>query len=207
MGFLRSILLVAATLSATVAPSPTEPVVFDPDPTQEGAGDLERETWSRTSKTASLWLTRIDEATRTRYVQRRTGLDFDPFATAPGRSGGFVAFHVVVENRSEERMIFQPQACWLHTNTKDMQRPLDLPAIVSAFHMADRPIPDHIDRVRAAILDGEVVLGPGEQRDGLMVFRAFDPKAKRFQVDIGATLTRGEGIGFSAFYKKRKKES
>jgi hypothetical protein len=198
----RGVLAAVLLASAVTA----EPAIFDPDPTQEGAGALEKETWSRQSPSASLWLTRIDEPTRSRYVQRRTGLDFDPFATAPGRTGGFVSFHVVVENRSEERMIFQPQACWLHTNTKDMQRPLDLPAIVSAYHMADRPIPDNIDRIRSAIFDGEVILGPGEKRDGLMIFREFDPKAKRFQVDIGATLTRGEALKFTAFYKKRKKE-
>lgn len=196
-------LLLALLLASVVA---TEPAIFDPDPTQEKAGTLDRETWSRQTKTASLWLTRIDEPTRARYVQRRTGLDFDPFATAPGRTGGFISFHVVLENKSEERMIFQPQATWLHTNTRDMQRPLDLPSIVSAYHMADRPIPTNIDRIRAAIFDGEVVLGPGEQRDALMIFREFDPKAKRFQVDIGAVLTRGEPLSFSAFYKKRKKE-
>lgn len=199
------VLLLAAAAAATA------PAIFDPDPTQEGAGTLEagteRETWSRKSETASVWLTRIDEATRSRYVVRRTGLDFDPFAAAPGHAGGFVTFHVVLENKSEERMIFQPQACWLHTNTRDMQRPLDFPSIVSAFHMADRPIPDHIDRIRGAIFDGEVVLGPGETRDALMVYREFDPKAKRFQVEVGATLTRGEALKFTAFYKKRKKES
>lgn len=199
---MRALLPLVLAAASVVA----EPAIFDPDPTQEKAGALERETWSKQTNTASLWLTRIDEPTRARYIQRRTGLDFDPFATAPGRTGGFVSFHVVVENKSEERMIFQPQSVWLHTNTRDMQRPLDLPSIVSAFHMADRPIPEHIDRIRAAIFDGEVVLGPGETRDALMVFREFDPKAKRFQVDIGATLTRGEPLTFSAFYKKRKKE-
>src|SRR6185503_14613809 len=117
-----------------------------------------------------------------------------------------VAFHILLENKTEERMVFQPQACWLHTSMYDMQRPLDLPSIVSAFHMADRPIPDHIDRIRAAIFDGEVVLGPGETKDALMVFREFDQKAKRYQVDVGAILTRGEALKCSAFYKKRKKE-
>ena len=194
-----------ALLLATAAA--VTPAIFDPDPTQEGAGTLERETWSKQSPTASLWLTRIDEPTRSKYVQRRTGLDFDPFATAPGKATGFVTFHVVLENKTEERLIFQPQSVWLHTNTKDMQRPLDLPAIVSAYHMADRPLPDNLDRIRSAIFDGEIVVGPGQQRDALMIFRTFDPKAKKFQVDIGATLTRGEPIKFTAFYKKRKKES
>jgi hypothetical protein len=198
----RALLLLVLAAAAAVTP----PTIFDPDPTQEGAGTLERETWSKQSPTASLWLTRIDEPTRTRFVQRRTGLDFDPFATAPGRTGGFIAFHVLLENKTEEHMIFQPQACWLHTNTQDRQRPLDYPSIVSAFHMADQPIPDHLERIRSAIFDGEVVLGPGEQRDALMVFREFDPKAKRFQVDVGAVLSRGDALAFSAFYKKRKKE-
>jgi hypothetical protein len=195
-----------ALLLAAAATVPPPPAVYDPDPTQEGAGTLERETWSKQSATASLWLTRIDEPTRSRYVQRRTGLDFDPFATAPGRTGGFIAFHILLENKTEERMIFQPQSCWLHTSTYDRQRPLDLPAIVSAYHMADRPIPDHIDRIRSAIFDGEVVLGPGETKEALMIFREFDTKAKRYQVDVGAVLTRGEALSFSAFYKKRKKE-
>ncbi|HVQ35278.1 MAG TPA: hypothetical protein VMT33_04655 [Candidatus Bathyarchaeia archaeon] len=198
--------LLLALIVAAAAAVPPPPAIYDPDPTQEGAGTLERETWSKQSPTASVWLTRIDEPTRARFVARRTGLDFDPFATAPGRTGGFVAFHILLENKTEERMVFQPQACWLHTSMYDMQRPLDLPSIVSAFHMADRPIPDHIDRIRAAIFDGEVVLGPGETKDALMVFREFDQKAKRYQVDVGAILTRGEALKFSAFYKKRKKE-
>ena len=201
---MRGVLLLLLAAAGAVTPPP--PAIYDPDPTQEGAGALERETWSKQSPTAALWLTRIDEATRTRFVTRRTGLDFDPFATAPGRTGGFIAFHILLENKSEERMIFQPQACWLHTSTYDRQRPLDYPSIVSAFHMADRPIPDHLDRIRSAIFDGEVTLGPGEQKDALMVFREFDPKAKRYQVDVGAVLTRGEALSFSAFYKKRKKE-
>jgi len=198
--------LLLALIVAAAAAVPPPPAIYDPDPTQEGAGTLERETWSKQSPTASVWLTRIDEPTRARFVARRTGLDFDPFATAPGRTGGFVAFHILLENKTEERMVFQPQSCWLHTSMYDMQRPLDLPSIVSAFHMADRPIPDHIDRIRAAIFDGEVVLGPGETKDALMVFREFDQKAKRYQVDVGAILTRGEALKFSAFYKKRKKE-
>jgi len=48
-------------------------------------------------------------------------------------------------------------------------------------------------------------LGPGEKRDGLFIFHALEEPPKRFQIDIGATLTRGEPFGFSAFYKKRKK--
>lgn len=197
-------LLAVAAVAAAALGAAGPPPVFEPDPSQPGAGTLQAETWSRSSDTAALWLTRIDEATRTRFVTRRSGLDFDPFSTAPGHHGGFVTFHVLVENHTAEQLVFQPQSCWLHTNTKDMQRPLDLPAILEAYDMADRPAPPNIDRVRAAILDGEVVLGPGQQRDGLMVFRAFDPKAKRFQVDMAATVSRGEPLAFSAFYKRKK---
>jgi len=71
--------------------------------------------------------------------------------------------------------------------------------------MADRPSPPGIERIRSAIFDGEVVLLPGERRDALFIFHTFDPPPKRYQIDIGATLTRGEPFGFSAFYKKRKK--
>ena len=79
-----------------------------------------------------------------------------------------------------------------------------LPTILAVFAMADHAPPPHIERIRNAIIDGEVVLKPGETRDGLFIFHAFDPAVKSFQVDLGATLTRGEPFGFSAFYKKRK---
>jgi hypothetical protein len=203
---LRSIPAVLLLVTSTLAKSPAEPVVYDPDPAQPGAGALSGETWSKESPSASLWLTRIDEATRTAFVQRRAGLEMDPFMTAPGRqTGGFLAFHVLVENRTETRMVFQPQACRLQTSWKDYQAPLDLPTIMAVFAMSDRPPPAHIERIRSAIIDGEIVLAPGERRDGLFIFHTFDPPPKRFQIDVGATLTRGEPFGFSAFYKKRKK--
>ena len=192
--------------SIALATEPTTPVVYDPDPTQPGAGKLEGETWSKESPSASLWLTRIDEATRIAFVRRRTGLELDPFMTTPGKTlGGFIAFHVLVENRTETRLVFQPQACRLQTSWKDFQAPLDLPTILAVFAMAQRPEPPGIERIRNAIIDGEIILGPGEKRDGLFIFHALTEPPKRIQIDIGATLTRGEAFAFSAFYKKRKK--
>ncbi len=201
------IFAVAPLLAAlAVAKPPAGPPIYDPDPTQAGAGKLQGETWSKESESASLWLTRIDEDTRKAFVRRRSGLELDPFMTArTNEAGGFIAFHVLVENRTESRLVFQPQACRLQTSWKDFQAPLDLPTIIAAFEIADRRPPAHIERIRSAIIDGEVVLKPGETRDGLFIFRAIDPTAKTFQVDLGATLTRGEPFGFSAFYKKRKK--
>jgi len=202
----RLIVLAFFALSIAVAKEPAAPVIYDPDPTQPGAGKLQGETWSKESPSASLWLTRIDEETRIAYVRRRTGIELDPFMTTPGRNaGGFIAFHVLVENRTETRLVFQPQACRLQTSWRDFQAPLDLPTILAVFAMADRPAPARIENIRNAIIDGEIVLGPGEKRDGLFIFHALEEPPKRFQIDIGATLTRGEPFGFSAFYKKRKK--
>lgn len=193
-------------LTSALAKAPAGPVVYDPDPSQPGAGTLSGETWSKDAPNASLWLTRIDEATRSTFVQRRAGITIDPFMSTPGRtSGGFLAFHVLVENKTETRMVFQPQACRMQTSWKDFQSPLDLPTIMAVFAMADRPLPVNIERIRSAIIDGEVVLAPGERRDGLFIFHTVEPPPKTFQIDVGATLTRGEPFAFSAFYKKRKK--
>ncbi len=192
--------------SLLIAKQPDAPPAYDPDPSQPGAGALRGETWSKESETASLWLTRIDEETRVRFVRQRSGLALDPFEKQPGRAtGGFLAFHVLVENRGEARMVFQPQACRLQTSWKEYEAPLDLPTILAVFGMADREAPAGIERIRAAIFDGEVVLNPGEKKDGLFLFHTFDPPPKKFQVDVAATLTKGEAFGFSAFYKMRKK--
>jgi hypothetical protein len=204
---ISTIVLALLVVSPAVAKPPAGPVAYDPDPNLPGAGKLQGETWSKESPAASLWLTRIDEDTRKAFVRRRSGLELDPFMTTRVReAGGFIAFHVLVENRTETRLVFQPQACRLQTSWKDFQAPLDLPTILAVFAMADRPPPSGIERIRNAIIDGEIVLGPGEKRDGLFIFHSFDPAAKSFQVDIGATLTRGEPFAFSAFYKKRKKK-
>jgi hypothetical protein len=76
--------------------------------------------------------------------------------------------------------------------------------IETAFEINDRPLPANIERIRGAIIDGEVILGPGEKRDGLLIYKAIDPKTKKYQVEIRSTLTDGTPFGFSAFYKKRK---
>jgi hypothetical protein len=189
---------------AAVKPART-PAVYDPDPTRPGAGVLEGESWSKAVPSASLWLTRIDEETRTGFIRRRTGLSYDPFLAAPGRdAGGFLAFHVLVENKDAPRLVFQPQGCRLQSSWKDFESPLDYPTIVTLFAMADHAPPDGLEKIRSAILDGEIVLRPGEKRDGLLVFRAVAPETKKFQVDIGATLAQGDPLAFSAFYKKRK---
>lgn len=201
----RSIAAALLITSLAAAKSSGLPVVYDPDPAQPGAGVLQNETWSKESPTAALWLTRIDEETRRGFVRRRTGLTSDPFMATPGRdNGGFLAFHVLIENRGETRLVFQPQSCRLQTSWKDFQAPLDLPTILAAFEIVDRKAPEGIEKIRSAILDGEVVLGPGEQRDGLFLFHTPNPPPKRFQIDMAATLTRGEEFAFSAFYKKRK---
>ena len=200
---LRVILAAALLVSSALAKSPEATFVYVPDLTQPDAGTLEGETWSRDSDTASLWLTRIDEATRTKFVQRRAGLELDPFMTAPGRqTGGFLAFHVLVENKTAARMVFQPQACRLRTSAESFQAPLDLPTIMAVFSMMGRPAPDGIERIRGAIIDGEVILGPGERRDGLFIFHTYDEPPKRYQIDIGATLTGGDPFGFSAHYRR-----
>jgi hypothetical protein len=192
-------------ITLAVAKPPAGPVVFDPDTTPPGAGKLQGETWSKESASASLWLTRIDEETRKAFVRRRAGLELDPFMATPGTTGGgFLAFHVLVENKTESHLVFQPQACRLQTSWKDFQAPLDLPTIEALFAMADRPLPKGIERLRAAIIDGEVILNPGEKRDGLFIFHAVDPTTKQFQVDMSATLGQGDAFGFSAFYKKHK---
>jgi hypothetical protein len=196
-------LLVVSTVAGKASPGP---VIYDPDPSQPGAGTLQGETWSKESPEVSLWLTRIDEETRIGFIRRRTGLNLDPFKSAPGREGGgFLAFHVLVENKTETRLVFQPQSCRLQTSWKDFQAPLDLPTILAVFAMSDRQAPEGIERIRSAIIDGEIVLRPGEKKDGLFLFHTLTPPPKRFQIDVGATRTRGEAFAFSAFYKKRKK--
>lgn len=203
----RWIAVVPLVVSLAVAKPPPGPVVYDPDPAQPEAGKLEGETWNKDTPQAALWLTRIDEETRKGFVQRRTGLTLDPFMSARmDETGGFIAFHVLVQNKTESRMVFQPQACRLQTSDKEFQAPLDLPTIMALYAMADHPAPQGIERIRSAIIDGEVVLRPGEQRDGLFIFHNVDPSTKKFQVDIGATLAKGEPFGFSAFYKKRKEK-
>src|SRR5512134_744321 len=108
-----------AVAALGLAAPPAGKVVYDPDPLPKGAGHLEGETWGKIGPTAAIRLTRIDDTTRTNYILRRTGLETDPFTTAPGRAGGFFSFHILIENLSETRMVFQPQACRVVTSWKD----------------------------------------------------------------------------------------
>jgi len=178
--------------------------VYEPDPTQADAGRLDGETWIKETPAAADVRDPgrlVDAGERDR---RRSGLEYDPFATAPGNANHFITFHVLVENRTEKRMVFQPGTCRMETSYRDSEGPIDYPTIVTAFAMGDRPAPPQLERVRAAILDGEIVLSAGEKRDGLLVYRTLDPHAKRYHVEVNATLTDGSRFGFSAHFKKRK---
>jgi hypothetical protein len=194
--------LAVATLA--LAGAPPGPVVYDPDPVPKGAGHLAGETWGKIGPTAAIRLTRIDDATRTNYILRRTGLEHDPFKASPEHAVGFFSFHILIENLTETRMVFQPQSCRLTTSWKDSSGPIDLPTIWTAYEINNRPLPPNLERIRTALIDGEVVLGPGEKRDGLLIYKAIDPQTKKYQIDVTATLTDGQAFTFSAFYKKRK---
>lgn len=208
-------ILVLATLVLQASPAWAKrpnPVVeregdpgFAPNPESSDAAGLDGDTWKLETKEASIRLRQLPDTDRQAYLREHARSETDPFATYPGRRRGFQTFLLELENRGGGSAIFQPQRCLLIVRQDEVLYPLDLPALESAYGALDRELPPAYRAAARAMLDGERILGPGEKVSGLLIYRAVDPKTKRFTVEVALTTSTGKNIGFEAPYRRLRR--
>jgi len=203
-------MLVLSVLVLQAAPTSAErsnPVqqgdlAYAPNPQAENASGLDGETWKLETKELSIHLRQLRDADRQTYLREHARTETDPFATYPGRRRGFQTFLLELTNRGGGSVIFQPQSCHLIVSQYEVLYPLDLPALELAYGTLDLELPPAYRAAARAMLDGERILAPGEEVSGLLIYRAVDPKAKRFTVEVALTTFAGKNIGLTAPYRR-----
>ncbi len=189
-------------LAAGGAPSTPS---YAPDPSVRGAPPLDGEIWVVETPEYAARLRQLDDAGRLVFLEDKAGTSQDPFASGPGKPGGFLTFLLWIENRSSGSLVFGPQNCRLVGRDKDARYPLDLPQIQTSYDMLRQPVPDALIAARKALFDGQVILAPGKSAAGLLVYRALDPRTKSFVVEIELSPPSGVAARFEAPYRRVKR--
>jgi hypothetical protein len=200
-GILLRILVVAACAGA--APNTSPAATFVPESPPAGGPILDGERWTFGATGYTLRLERLDDATRQAFIRRTTGSATDPFATRPDRPGGYVSFLVELENHGEGSVSLNPQNCWL-VDGRIPQYPLDLPTLQSSYEVLEQELPAAYRTAARALLDGEVVVEPGQRAAGLLVYRPLRERTKRFRVELQVTSPTGGVDHFAAAYRRTR---
>lgn len=177
---------------------------FEPDSSAEGAPELNGSTWLLEGEDYAIRLQKIDEAERLAFIQRSTGLATDPFAGRPDRPPRFLSFLLEVENRTAGELALNPLDCWVMTNRKRIETPLGLTDLSFEYQVAGADLPPAYEHVGRVLLTYPVTVEAGGSLHGLLIYRAVEPKTKRFHVDVQLVLPNGDVVRLAAPYRRVK---
>jgi hypothetical protein len=203
-GLIGLILLAVFCAGPFAAAGEKIPPPFEPNPEAEGAPELHGETWVEEGAEHAIRLQQVNDEERQAYIQRVTGLPTDPFASRPGMPPQYLSFLLEVENRTDGSLDLNPLNFWLQSNKKKIKTPIGLADLSFNYHVAGAELPQAYENVESALLSQPVVIGAGRARHGLLIYRAVDPKAKRFTVEVQLTMPDGDVVRFVAPYRRAK---
>lgn len=205
--------LVAAVLLAVPAidaragapKTPPDPQ-FEPDTAKAAGALLDEGVWIFENATVKMALAQVDDEARRKFIEIQANTSVDPFTTSPGRPRAFMTWVLIIENKSDGDLSFQPQTARLITFDKDFRQPMDLPALQSAYEMLDSELPPAYLAASKALFDGEKTIHPRERKAGLLAYRPINAASRSFVIELSVKDLRGEEIAFVAPYKRMKKK-
>ncbi len=201
--FLACLVLGFAGFS-TLAKRPPKVYRFIPAEDMAEGATLEGTTWKLESDTFRVHLQRLSNEQRLAAIKHLSGLEIDPFRQKPGMPPTFQTFLLVLHNESEESLFFNTAKCWFKPNTAHLETPLDLQRVRSLFRTSGLEMPGAYENLDRVLLNGEMLLQPGETLTGLLVYRFPSQKIRRFTIDVPLTLSRGDGVSFRAGWQRIK---
>jgi hypothetical protein len=180
--------------------------VFVPDPGADGAAILSGATWTATGPDFTLRVQRIGEDERRAFIEKITGSPTDPFASPPDRPPGFVTFVMELENNGAGNLVFRSQQCWLVTDRNEILHPIGMEGLRARYGLVGREMGPAYDRSVTAVVPTTRTLYAGDSLTGLLVYRAFKPKTKRYRLDIQITTASGDVSRVTIPYRRIKKD-
>jgi hypothetical protein len=176
---------------------PAEPV--------EGGPQLQGTTWIGQGLGHGIWIKHLEDDERVAYLERQIGVAIDPWASPPGEASRFITFLVVLENRSDSRMEFNPIHCWLMTNKEEIQTPMSLSDMQFDYRFNGQDLPKAYEKVRPVLIGETLMIEAGQKVSGLLVYKTVKPKTKSFTVDTRLTMYNGDVVKFTAHYRRPPK--
>ena len=158
-------------------------------------------TWVGEEPGWTVWLKQLDGDERVKYIAGQTGLSIDPFATRPDEMPTHLSFLLVVENRSDEQIYFNPMKSWLTTSRTEIKTPIGLNDLQFDYRTTGRKLPPAYRKAEPTLLTSPMSIPAGEKISGLLVYPMIKPRSKTYTVAVQVTDTNGDESSFSAPYR------
>jgi len=197
-------LLLTLGCFASLAAKEPKQFVFLPNPEFDGAAMLNGSTWVSTGPDFRIELQRIGEQDRRDFIEKVTNSATDPFASPPGERPGYLTFIMRLENQGAGELVMRSQQCWLITDHNEYLYPISMEGLRGRYGVVGREPGAAYERSVSAVFPTTLLLNPGESRAGLLVYRAFKPKTRRFRLDIQLITASGEVSRITAPYRRRR---
>lgn len=178
--------------------------VFEPDPTAEGAALLSGSTWIAAGAGFTLRLQQITPRQRLEFIEKRTGVATDPFASPPGQPDRFLAFVLQLQNNGGDTLTFRSQQAWMITDKNEHNNPLGMDTLRSNFSVMGGEMSPAYERVTQAFIPSSANIAGGESMVGVLIYRQFKATTKRFKIEIKLTTADGEVSTVTTPYRRRK---
>ena len=189
----RALVLVACLLPLGCATTkPTGPPVLRPNPYQAPAYQAVGDAIVASLSGVSVTLRWLDEEGVRGYYAARPGLTL-PWPEDLWKEAPPTVFLLRISNQTREEVLFDPGVVFLVAQGGERQ-----PAIpYEEMYMRLQETEDAQARLlslQATLLSRFVVISPGGQRDGLLLFAAIGPEAKLLIVDLASFFVGGRVV-------------
>jgi hypothetical protein len=189
----RALVLVVCLLPLGCASTkPTGPPVLRPNPYQAPAYQAVGDAIVASLGGVSVTLRWLDEGGVRAYYAARPGLIL-PWPEELWKEAPPTVFLLRISNQTREEVLFDPGVVFLVAQGGERQ-----PAIpYEEMYMRLQETEDAQARLlslQATLLSRFVVISPGGQRDGLLLFAAIGPEAKLLIVDLASFFVGGRVV-------------
>jgi hypothetical protein len=134
----------------------------------------------------------LGEEAADRYFSARPGL-VPPWSKDLWKATPPTVFLLRIRNQTREEVQFDPGNASLTNQEGERDRPI--PYEEFYIRLAEEPDADlRLRSLQSALLSRFVVLSPGGQREGLLIFPTADPKTRLLVLEIGSFFVGGRSI-------------
>ena len=148
----------------------------------------------------TLILKQLPGEERQEYLTRNLGVTVDPFAVSPGKPERFHIFQLVIENRTEAELSFNPRSAWLMPSDKRVQSPIGLTELSFDYKTLGGELPPAYEKIRSVLFEQSISVRPGEAISGLLAYKPVEPRVKAFRVDLRIVTGEADVVPFAATY-------
>jgi hypothetical protein len=186
----RALVLAACLFPLSCAtPKATGPPILRPNSYQASAYQVVGEAIVASLGGASVTLRWLDEGGVRSYYAGRPGL-IDPWPEELWKESSPTVFLLRIGNQTREEVQFDPALVAMVDQAGERQRTIPYEEMYMRLQETE-DAQARLLSLQATLLSRFVVISPGGQREGLLVFPAIDPKAKLVMLDLASFFVGG----------------